>query len=244
MLREGLRQIREFFWPILDDLETIKVKLIEEKDFKCEDNEYDLLLKYVERYNKSEEDRKNEVESKSVIFIGTFGVSTTILINIVRDMFNGSKSANSYSVLNLIFMAIIITTIVYLCRAIWFSIKALEKRTYHTLGFPKYLLKSNNDKKRRLIEELHNITKINQEEINIKVDYMSMAQSYFKRAIVTVFMFSGLFISKYTYECFNEFGKLKDMIRAVTFQEIFILGVILGFIIVFIVIHRLYKKIR
>ena len=77
-------------------------------------------------------------------------------------------------------------TVIYLCRAIWFAIKAMGKQKYCKFGFPKFMLDQDNEKKKKIIIDQYNIIEKHQEGINLKVDYMTMAQEYFKRAIVVV----------------------------------------------------------
>lgn len=182
-----LKSIREFFWPILEG-ESQEPKLIERDDFCCEDNEIDYLLKVAQDYQTGEENRRKEVESKASIFIGTFSVAATIMLSLMKDFMLQGKNAITY------IQAIIITImILYLCRAICFSIKALSRKNYSVVGFPKYLLNSasssNNtlsEKKRKILIQMINNTRKNQVVINDKVDQMVMAQLFFKRAVVCV----------------------------------------------------------
>ena len=80
-----LKSIREFFWPLLDPLDEVSIRQITIEDCKFNDDEIDMELKYLEDNKRSEEDRKKEVESKATIFIGTFAVATTVLINMAKE---------------------------------------------------------------------------------------------------------------------------------------------------------------
>ncbi len=197
--RKVFIDIRELIWPLLEPLEESKQNEINETDCFWNIKEEDFILRYVEKYSESEENRKKEVESKSTIFIGTFGVVTAVLISLTKELILNDSAPVTFSKLLLICMMTL--AIIYLCRAIWFSIKALERRKYYTMGFPKFMLNESTDKKRQIIIMQYNNTKKNQDEINIKVDYMTMAQEYFKRAIVVVATFSVIVFVNYIARC-------------------------------------------
>ena len=111
-----LKSIREFFWPLLDPLDEVSIRQITIEDCKFNDDEIDMELKYLEDNKRSEEDRKKEVESKATIFIGTFAVATTVLINMAKEfIFSPILQTES---LNYAVVLLIALTIIYLCRAI------------------------------------------------------------------------------------------------------------------------------
>ena len=102
-------------------------------------------MKYLEDNRKSEEDRKKEVESKATIFVGTFAVATTVLINMAKEfIFSPVLELQS---LNYFVVFLIALTIIYLCRAIQFAIRTLQRRKYNTLGFPDFMLTEDRDKR-------------------------------------------------------------------------------------------------
>lgn len=177
------KEIREFFWPILDGEADPPPDKIKKEECKYSNNELDDLFRIAKDYQASEDDRRKEVESKASVFIGTFAVAITIMLSLAKDFISSAASALSF--LNIIF---IVSTIIYLCRAITFSIRCLSRKNYHTVGFPKYLL-SDEDmtaKKRKILLELINAVRTNQSVVNEKVDNMVMAQLYFKRAVICV----------------------------------------------------------
>lgn len=183
-LKRFLKKIRELIWPLLEPSESIESKEITIEDCRWEDSEIELMLKYIEQYAASEENRKNQIESKASIFIGTFTIVITVLLSLIKDiLFKDVGCHNYYNVIIVFLMSI---TVIYLCRAIWFAIKAMGKQKYCKFGFPKFMLDQDNKKKKKIIIDQYNIIEKNQEGINLKVDYMTMAQEYFKRAIVVV----------------------------------------------------------
>lgn len=206
-----LKKVREFFWPILDSDDDVKVESINQNDCKFSNSDLDLELEYIEKRKESEENRKKQVESKAIIFIGTFGVATMILINLAKELIVNSDIKTTG--FNLLVMASICVTIVYLCRSILFAIKTLERKKYFVLGFPKFMLTDCDDKKKKIFIEQYNNIENNSKVINEKVDYMTMAQLYFKRAIWSVL---GLTIILFLTSCivyFCDFNKVEGVWR-------------------------------
>lgn len=236
-----LKDIREVLWPILDPLEDdVKIKTINESDCEFNEQEVDLALKYIDDYKNSEDSRRKDVESKATIFIGTFGVATTVLINLAKEFIFNSQTTNT--VFNMVVIGLISLTIIYLCRAIHFAIKALQKRNYHSLGFPDFMLSDCNDKKKQLLIRQYNSINRNREEINIKVDYMNMAQEYFKRSIVTVAGITIIILLKYINSYLKNFSKFYASLKNITFNEIILIGIIVLFLILIITTFILFHK--
>lgn len=177
-----LKEIREFFWPLLEG-EVPSPKDIKEENVKYSNNELDDLYQIAKAYQASEDERRKEVESKASVFIGTFAVATTIMLSLAQNFIGKAGSALSF--LNI---AVVVITIVYLCRAIIFSIRCLSRKNYHVVGFPLFLLSDGDaeEKKRKFLLKLVNAVRMNQNVINEKVDNMMMAQEYFQRAVVCV----------------------------------------------------------
>lgn len=193
-LRSLLFRIRELLWPLLESENEIKCNEKTIEECLWNKNEESMILEYIEIYSKSEENRNTKIESKSMIFIGTFSVIIALLTLLIKDI-NIDSATNTPRQMFLI--GAIILIIIYLCRAIWFSIKALERREYHTLGFPDFMFSNSTEKKKKIILKCYNNTKKNQRIINLKVDYMTMAQEYFKRAIFCIGVFSGIELLSY-----------------------------------------------
>lgn len=188
------KSVREFFWPLLEPPKKEKISTIKMEDFiKC-NNDLDIAMTCIQEYEKHEDDRRKEVEGKAIIFIGTFAVAVTVLINLTKDFISSKQDA---SLVKLVIVLFIAMTIVYLCRAIVFSIKATQRRNYQSFGFPKFMLQDSSDKMKQIIVEKYNAIEKNKREINIKVDYMTMAQEYFKRAVWCVILLTIIFVGSY-----------------------------------------------
>lgn len=183
--KKKLTDLRELIWPLLEPLPNNEVHQVNEENLHFNDNETDFILSYIEKYELNEESRRKDIESKATIFIGTFTVIVTILTSIIKNMTEQTEDS-----LDILLIFVMILAIIYLSRSIWFSIKVLKRHRYFKFGFPKFMFEDNKDKKKKIIVEKYNNIKRNQDEINIMVDNMTMAQEYFKRAIITVSVFS------------------------------------------------------
>lgn len=186
-------KIREFFWPLLepensnDAAKEIKAETILAKDFE----NLKVTLELALRNYDAEDERRKTVESKSIIFIGTISLITTILITISKDFF--LKENIHYNAKSILFIAVIVLYILYLTRTLWFSVKCLERKSYYTINFYLYN-KSDDNYLTEIIAEIATIIDKNHKVINEKVDHMVMAQEYFKRAIVVLAIYPILYI--------------------------------------------------
>lgn len=236
-----LNNIREYIWPLLEPLEEITPRVIKEEDCNWKNEEIELMLNYIEKYVGSEESRKSQVESKATIFIGTFSVVITVLLSLVKDILvKDISSANNSN--NMVVVLVMVLAVIYLCRAIWFSIKALERRRYYSFGFPDFMFSDSdiNIKKKKIIVNQYNNIKKNQLEINLKVDYMTMAQEYFKRAIIIVSGFSILtFVNEVILRNFN----IMEVINNLNTNWILAIFAIL-ILILYILVIKIYIKLR
>jgi hypothetical protein len=237
-----LKNIREFFWPLLDPLDETKVKRIDINDCQVTENEIDLALKYIGDYKKSEDDRRKEVESKATIFIGTFGVATTILINLEKEFILNTNITNSLS--NLCFIILITLTIVYLCRAVLFAIKTLQRRKYFIFGFPDYMLIDYKTKKKNILRDQYNCVSANMKEINIKVDYMTMAQEYFKRAIVVVAVMAILFLIQYAILSNDITLALSQFLQSIISNQGIAISIVVLILILIIALFMQFYRIK
>lgn len=238
-----LKKLREFIWPLLESIDKITPKEINLDDYNWSNEELDLMLNYIEKYSENEEKRKNQVETKAAVFIGTFGISITILLNLIKEfLFSNLKHFNNYNIkIGILFF--IVLAIIYLCRSVWFSIKTLERRIYHTFGFPEFMLAEDKieNKKKQIIIKKYNNAKKNQEEINLKVDYMTMAQAYFKRAIiVSVGIGLFIFINELVIKKINNLNLLSYFNDY--YKILFVINIILILGLYILIINLYYKN--
>ena len=234
-----LSGIRELFWPLLEPIEIkypkqIGIDNITLSETDNLDSAYDWAIKYYE----SEEKRRSNVEGKSTIFIGTVGFLITILLNITKDL----ATATGMQVLfNVIAFGVVI---IYLCRVVWFAIKTLERSSYHTISSDDFITVDTNYQK-QMIVTLINCTNKNREAVNLKVDYMTMAQEYFKRAICSIGLYAITLIIFAIYKhCGFILESLTGAINNIAFCYIFLGFTIMIIIILSIAIYNLHKKVN
>lgn len=189
------------------------------------------------------------MESKATIFVGTFAVATTVLINMAKEFI--FSPILEIEALNYLVVFLIALTIVYLCRAIQFAIRTLQRRKYNTLGFPDFMLTGDRDKKKQILVRQYNAIKKNQKEINIKVDYMTMAQEYFQRAVMTVLLLTIMFLCTFILQNKSVFNSILNLIKEVVTNQkavVLVIGIAIVFftiiIFLFCKLYSLEKKIN
>jgi hypothetical protein len=180
-------EIREFFWPLLEKDSIQEPKMLNENEITIESSRFHEVFDHIFNCYKEEEERRKTVESKSSLFIGTISVVGSVIIG-VTSIFT---KENGFNILTLLLVVLLFILTLYIVRTIWFSIKALERKNYHSISPEDFLINhSGDDYYKQLIIEITNKIKRNALTINRKVDNMTMAQEYFKRAIVIVALYS------------------------------------------------------
>ena len=98
--------IREFFWPLLEKIETQKIQELKPNQIKVENKHLEQTLKYALNFYESEEQRKKTVEGKSSLFISIISVITSIILGVTTVL----VKTNDFSlvVLLLIFLLFIL----------------------------------------------------------------------------------------------------------------------------------------
>lgn len=189
--------IREFFWPLLEKGEAQKIKKLEPNEIKVEKKHLEQTLKYALDFYESEAQRKKTVEGKSSLFISIISVITSIILGVTTVL----VKTNDFSVVLLFLIFLLFVLSIYMSRTVWFSLKTLERKAYYSVSINDFLIGEKNDGYfKKLISDITNKVRKNSIVINEKVDNMTMAQEYFKRAIVIVSFYSFVilifFISK------------------------------------------------
>lgn len=215
---EKIKQIREFFWPILEKDEQAN-KPVNDLDIQIESEEilkeiYNQALKQLD----AEDDRKKVVENKSTIFIGTIGIITSIVIGVTSTLI---KEQNLDGFMLFMVMLLFILTI-YMLRTVWYAIKAIEKKGYHSFSISELCAQGKKQYYINTILKINEMLTKNYEITNSKVDNMTMAQEYFKRGIIVLGLFSIVilffFFNRYGIE--NEINQPTDakIIHDITFK--------------------------
>ena len=174
---KSLKNIRELFWPLLEKAKESEISTVSQEDvnLKSEDD-IKIAFELAQKIYNDEQDRNKTIETKSVVFVGSIGFVIAIIIGITNFLLSGQ---NVY--FNAITAGIVLVTIVliaYLVRSSWYSIKALTRQKFQVLRFDD-IIKHDKNYLKQIIAKI----------INLRVDYMTMAQEYYKRAIVTLFIY-------------------------------------------------------
>lgn len=104
-----------------------------------------------------------------------------------------------------VFSLLLFVLMIYMARTIWFSIKALERRSYQTIEAMDFLVNADQPEYYKfIIARVLNKIRINSQTINEKVDNMVMAQAYFKRAIVVVTIYSFVMLLLVSSKVYGE----------------------------------------
>jgi hypothetical protein len=181
------KQIREFFWPLLEKGNNTQCLNISNVDNIQLEEE---LFKHVLSCYNDEEERRKTIENKSSLFIGTSIVAIVVIL--ITTIFVKETAKTIWDILSIILLFFIA---IYLIRTVWFSIKVLERKIYHTLSAGDYILAySKQNPYKKLISELTKAIQQNQKTNNSKIDNMTMAQEYFKRTIVTIGIFAFILL--------------------------------------------------
>jgi len=194
LLKSKLANFREFFWPILEpepkedkskkpQNDQITIQVDEEnleKAFELKSKIYD-----------SEEERRKSIESKASLFLSTISITTTLVVA-SSALITGNEE-NNIAVKVSVLISFILS--IYTVRTVWFSVKALERGKYQVMGVDDINVKGDKTEYyKHLIVCLSKKTKANQITINNKVDYLVMAQEYYKRAIVIICIYACLIV--------------------------------------------------
>ena len=191
------KNIREFFWPLLEKGEAQIIQKLEPNEINVENKHLEQTLKYALDFYESEAQRKKTIEGKSSLFISIISVITSIILGVTTVL----VKTNDFSVVLLFLIFLLFVLSIYMSRTVWFSLKTLERKAYYSISSNDFLIgEKSDDYFKKLISDITNKVRKNSKVINEKVDNMTMAQEYFKRAIVIVSFYSFVilifFISK------------------------------------------------
>lgn len=211
------KNIREFFWPLLEKDEISAPPMLHKNNISVDSSHLKDTLEYTINCYEAESDRKKTVESKSSLFIGTISVVTSVVIGVTSLLVKVSDF--NIAITLLVFLLFVLT--LYMSRTVWFSIKALERKNYYSISVTDFLIDdANDDYFKKLIAEITNKIRKNSLTINSKVDSLTMAQEYFKRAIVVVSVYAFVillyFVSKSGVDIWGYSKKIIETINAIT----------------------------
>jgi len=183
-------KVREVFWPLLERYVESPKTQISTGDIKIE-KESDLKIAYelAQKFYDDERERNKTIETKSIVFISSIGFVITFIIGITNLLLSSKNIRLDLIVVILAMIAFLI--IIYFVRAAWYSIKALKRREFKVLNISD-ITQYDKDYLKEIAAKIINISKENSKVINLRVDFMTMAQEYYQRAIITLVVYSFL----------------------------------------------------
>ena len=189
--------VREFFWPLLDDpiepdqSEADQTVVSPEETVLVQAENLDQAFELMSKFADSEEERRKTIESKATLFLSTISIATTLVV--ASNTVLTGNAEKSWPVIASVAISFVLT--VYTTCTVWYSVKAMERGNYSVLGFRDLNHAGDTDDyKKHLILTLRNKTKRNFATIDEKVDYVTMAQAYYKRAIVVICLYALLIL--------------------------------------------------
>jgi len=193
-----MEKTREFFCPLLEKGEIQEIKLLTVDDIIVDDKNIQKTLDYSMKIYESELARNSAIEAKASLFISSLAIITSVVLAITTTLIgqNGFNSVLFILILLLFFLTI------YVLTTVWFAVKVHERKSFNTF-YHSDILKSGdeNEYSRKLICTIVNKTKKNAVIINSKIDNVVMAQEYFKRAIITLLIYSLFLIVFFIDKC-------------------------------------------
>ena len=182
------RSIFDFIIPLMPErLRSYDTKTIASDDIK---GEKEVLAKKAEAaqqcYNE-ERSRAKTIEGKASIFITSSGFLGTILIGTSNILISQKDDVVWFK---LIMILCLLLFAIYMVGTIINSLKALNRAKYFYPDASTVMnIAEKDDFDKQVIADFVNSTVLNQDIINQKMDYVVVAQRYFKRLMISVLVF-------------------------------------------------------
>lgn len=205
-----MEKIREFFWPLLEKAEEQNVKLLKKEDIDVNENNLQKVLEYSMKIYESELGRNATIEAKASLFINSLAIITSVVLAITTTLIG----QNSFSSILFLLICLLFFLTIYVLRTVWFAVKVHERKSFNTF-YHSDILKNGEEKEytKELISAIVNKTRKNAVVINSKINNMVMAQEYFKRAIITLSIYSFSLIIFFIDKC--KFGIRTSLFKIV-----------------------------
>lgn len=193
-----MEKIREFFWPLLEKGEVQKVTPLTIEDITVNNDNIQKVLDYAMKIYESELGRNVAIETKASLFISTLAIITSVVLAITTTLIG----QNGFSSVLFLLVCLLFFLTIYVLRTVWFAVKVHERKPFNTF-YHNDILKNGDEREysKQLIISIVNKTKKNSLVINSKIDNMVMAQEYFKRAIITLSIYSFFLIIFFVDKC-------------------------------------------
>ena len=189
-MKKQINQIREFIWPLLEPIGKSEGQIaLEPPIINIEEENIELAFDLKIKIINNEEDRRKGIESKAALFLSTISIASSLIIA-ANSVITG-KVEISLMIRFSILVSFVLS--LYAIRTVWYSIKALERKSFKIICFPDFNIKgSKSEYQKSIIIKMNEYTKYNQLITNEKIDFLTMAQEYYKRAIVIICLYTFL----------------------------------------------------
>jgi hypothetical protein len=180
-------RLREAIWPLLGA--ELPEAVFPDEPVVVEDDNLDQAFQLITKFADGEEERRKTVESKSTLLLSTISLATTLIV--ASNTLLSTNTEKNWPVICSVGISFLLC--LYTIMTVWYAVKALERGSYNLLSFKDINHAGDkNNYKKHLILSTWKKARSNFGTINNKVDYMNMAQSYYKRAIVVIGMYALL----------------------------------------------------
>lgn len=183
-----LHRIFDFIIPLMpsEPREEEETNNIKAEDIQGNDAVLSRKAAVSQQYYNDERGRTSTIEGKASMFITSSGFLGTVLIgtaNIIVSQTGNATWLRILMILCLLFFAI------YMVGTILYALKALKRGTYCRPDPATILNMNDNDFDKNAIADLVNSTAFNQKATNLKMDYVVVAQRYYRRLMFSVLAF-------------------------------------------------------
>ena len=181
------RRVLDFIIPLMpSEPREEDVNRIKAEDIQGDDKVLSRKAVVSQQYYDDERGRTRTIEGKASMFITSSGFLGTVLIgtaNIIVSQANNAAWLRVLMILCLLFFAI------YMVGTIHYALKALKRGKYSRPDPATILNMAGPDFDKNAIVDLVNSTACNQNATNLKMDYVVIAQRYYRRLMFSVLAF-------------------------------------------------------
>ena len=202
-LRRSLVDLAETFWPVLKgnpenpwevDVEWICANLRSEKD----PGKIEEIYALAKAVAKAEEERNDTITRKTTAVFGATGIISAVVLGLGRFILLDVLPSRPtlVAVISMIYVA----TLLYLARAVHFSLKALKKAPFWVVSAKDICIgqdKPKADYLKSVAGTLLEYTERNYRVTNDRVDSFEMARKYLRLALWALVAI-GVFIAAYS----------------------------------------------
>lgn len=193
-----LKQIREFFWPILEEGKE-STPLYKKKENVIKKSNLDIALKLALQMYQDERERVQRIETKAMCFIAFFGALMSFVLFVIKDVVMGPRI--TFGNIFLVIWAVVVS--IYSTRVMIFAVKTLERVPTRVISEDVFYGKTCGTQD--IIQKIILIVRRNYATINRKVDNMAMTHLYANRVIVSMCLGILLYCAGYLWRIFLPF---------------------------------------